>query len=691
MSDKYCVLQDDLKDCGICSLLSIIKYYHGDVSKEYLRELTKTSKAGVNAINILRTARELGFEAYGMKGKIKDLKSNLLPLIAHLKIDQKYYHFVVVYKIDVKKDKILVMDPARGYLLITFSNFMNLSTNYYVVLKPKQIIPKIVVNNNFFDEVKKSLIKYKIVGIIILIISFLYTILNILGSYHFKLLFEELDITSNNSLFTLFIVLSLIIVFKFIINLCRNKLVNDLNFLLDKTIIRKAFCHIINLPYLYYKNHTNGDLLTRINDLGNLKELISHFFVSVLVDVFLAIGIIIIMLMINVALSLIIIFTLILYGAIVIINFLLVKKDIRENYQKAGSVNNYLVEALASFETIKNLSLQKYVLGKFEYQYNEYNLHKKSILDRVNYEVFWKNSVLMIGNLLVMYAGICCIKDNQLTITSLVTFITLSNYLVEPIKNLLDLSIAFENTKESFRRIKEIYQIPDEDVLNSSKNEFIKLQGRIEINNVGYSYNGTDKVLDDFSLEIQEGQKVLICGASGSGKSTIIKLLIKYLDNNYTGNITVDGYDLKKINLNVLRKNICYTSQNEYLYTDSVYENITLGRKIKYQDFLDLAKNLFIDEIVKNSSLGYQYLIENNGENISGGERGRLLLARSLVDKYNIYIYDETFSAIDIDKERKILKYLFNKYQDKTFIIVSHRASNIDLFDQKIDFKGVVE
>jgi len=181
---------------------------------------------------------------------------------------------------------------------------------------------------------------------------------------------------------------------------------------------------------------------------------------------------------------------------------------------------------------------------------------------------------------------------------------------------------------------------------------------------------------------------VLISGKSGSGKSTLVKLLIKYLDNNYQGNITIGGYDLRDIDVFSLRNNVCYVSQNEFLYTDTVYENITLGRKIKYKDFLDICKNLFVNEIVKNSSLNYNYVIENNGENISGGEKERIIIARSILQKASIYIYDESFSEIDIKKEREILKYLFDRYPDKTFIIISHRFSNEDLFSKRITIGG---
>ena len=117
-----------------------------------------------------------------------------------------------------------------------------------------------------------------------------------------------------------------------------------------------------------------------------------------------------------------------------------------------------------------------------------------------------------------------------------------------------------------------------------------------------------------------------------------MQLLTRYLDNNYQGDITIGGYDLKYIDVLSLRKNICYVSQSEYLYTDSVYENISLGKKIKYNDFLDVSKNLFVNEIVNNSSIGYNYVIENNGENISGGERARIIIAPYFAKQIFIFL-----------------------------------------------------
>ena len=687
MSDKYCILQDDLKDCGVSCLLSVIKYYGGDVTREYLKEMTNTTKSfGVNALNLIRTARNLGFESYGLKGKINTLKLNYLPVIAHVILENKFGHFMVIYQIDLKKDKILVMDPSRGYVSYSKSQFEKISSGNFLFLKPKTVIPKLVEEKSGLNILKNTITKYKSLFIIVFLLSFLYTLLNIVSSYHFKILYDESNSMQTIDLKNIFYFLSCLLIFKGIINLLRNHLINSFNFILDKTLVKDAYRHIIYLPFLYYKNHTNGDLFTRINDLGNVKELISNFFISIFVDLVLALFIFIMLLKINVSLSLIILGSLLIYSFVIIIYNANMQRIIKNVYASSSKVNNYLVESLASFETIKNLSIEEYVCKKFNYEYGEYNAKNQVLLQKINTQAMFKNIILTLSNLLLIYFGIIKVQNNFLSITSLITLITLANYLIEPVKNILDLQLVYLNTKESIRRIKEIYAIPKEKVSYNPKSNIKTLLGRIDMDNVSYSYDGIVKVLDNTSLEIKEGSKVVIYGKSGCGKSTLMQLLTKYLNNDYAGNITIDGFDLKDIDLYTLRKNICYVSQNEFIFSDSVYENITLGRKILYKDFLQIAKNLFIDEIVRNSTLSYNYVLENNGENISGGEKARILLARSLLQKANVFIYDETFSNIDIDKERRILEYLFTKYQDKTFIIISHRISNEDLFDKKIMF-----
>ena len=244
------------------------------------------------------------------------------------------------------------MDPAIGFSSYSFSNFMKISTSYYLVMKPRVVIPNLTIDDNYQNKIKNIVKNYKYVFITIIIVSIFYLILNIVESYQFKILFEE-----SSEIKIIFIVLLTLLLIKIILNYLRNNLINLFNVILDKVLVKDAFYHIINLPYLYYRNHTNGDLLTRINDLGNAKELISNLFVSIFVDLVLAIVILIFMINIDYLLSLITVLSLFLYGLIVFINGKLLKKIIRKNYQNSSLVNNYLVESLSSFETIKNLSI----------------------------------------------------------------------------------------------------------------------------------------------------------------------------------------------------------------------------------------------------------------------------------------------------------------------------------------------
>ena len=687
MSDKLTVLQDDLKDCGVCSLLSIIKYYKGNVSKEYLRELSNTSIDGVTALNLLKCAREIGFEAYGIKGNINHLNKNVLPVIAHIIVDKKYPHFVVVYNIDYRKKQVLIMDPACGFAYYSFDDFITMSTNYYLIMKPKCKIPNLVESNSYVNIIKKIVFQYKRVFITIIIVSLFCMVFSIIESYQFKLLYEEYSQIMDSDVKMVFYFLLFLAFIRLLFNYIRSNLLNMFNIILDKTIIKDAYYHIINLPYLYYRNHTNGDLLTRINDLGKVKDLVSNLLVSIFVDLTLAIVILIVMLNINSSLTIITITSLLLYSLIIFVNMHFIMKKIRINYKNASIVNNLIVESLASFETIKNFSLQKYIYKNFVKEYDLFSNNTKILLKRVNIESVLKTGLISIGNLIVIYLGINKIHNNIMSLSSLITYMSLSNYLIEPITKILNLSVLYQNVKESISRIKEIYCIPKESYLKSN-NSINFINGSINISNVSYSYNGVDNVINNISFNISDGEKVLISGESGCGKSTLVKLLIKYLDSNYQGCITIGGYDLKDIDIFSLRNNICYVSQNEYLYNNTVYENITLGKDIKYSNFLKVAKSTFVNEIVKNSSIGYNYCLENNGENISGGERERIIIARSILKNANIYIYDESFSEIDVNRERKILEYIFNLYPMKTIIIISHRLSNEDLFNKKIIVGG---
>ena len=167
----------------------------------------------------------------------------------------------------------------------------------------------------------------------------------------------------------------------------------------------------------------------------------------------------------------------------------------------------------------------------------------------------------------------------------------------------------------------------------------------------------------------------------------MLKLLLKFHEIK-RNSIFIDDIDINDYSKTCLQDNICYISQNEILFTDTIYNNIKLNRNISDEKIYDITKSYYIDEIYKNSNLGVNTLVEENGFNLSGGERQRIVLGRSLVREFNVLIIDEGLNQVDVSLERKILKNIMKDYEDKTIIIISHRLENMDLFERVIKFKN---
>ena len=270
--------------------------------------------------------------------------------------------------------------------------------------------------------------------------------------------------------------------------------------------------------------------------------------------------------------------------------------------------------------------------------------------------------------------------DKSLSVGSLITYNSLLLYFITPIRNSIDFYREFYYVKNSIKRIDNILNYKYEKL---DKESNLNINGPICVKKLEFSYNNKNNILKNISFKIEKNSKVLILGPSGSGKSTILKILYKYYEIPRE-KIYINNYDINDLTLKDIRNNITYISQNEIIYTDTIKNNIILGRNISDDDFIKISKLTYIEDILNKNNLSYDYLLEENGANISGGQRQRIILARSLLKKAKIILIDEALNEVDINLERKILKNIFENFKDKTIVIVSHRKNNIDLYDQVI-------
>ena len=686
MKKKLVVLQEGNKDCGVCCLLSIIRYYNGNISLNKLMEMTKTTKNGTTFYNLSEAASKIGMasKAYYVDD-FNNISVYSCPFISQV-IRNGYTHFVVVYKIS--KDKLLIMDPALGSLYMSREKFLNIWTGYIMMFEKVKILP------NYKDEKYINKLLYGLIlnnkKIIVncLLLTLMFCFLTIGYSVYLKVMIDKVLNQDKYLLIVISLIFFIVILFRSLTNLFRNQMLSYFNMRVDISLFLNSFKRILLLPYNYYKNKTTGEIISRVNDLSYIKQIISQLLTTVFLDIVLLLFSLVCLYFINSKMFVISFFIAILYVIIIFIYPRFIKTKIYESQAEVAKVNSYLVESISGLETIKGLRCEKMVNDRLESYYTkaqatifDYNIISNGVL-------FLKDLIFYVGVLLINYVGCVDIMNGNFTVGSLLTFNTILGYFLNPLQNFIDLADDYVYVKGVFKRANGLYEVKLDDL--ESKNG-LRVEGDISFNNLDFSFNGKDQILKSIKIEFKAKEKILLLGNSGSGKSTLLKILYKYYDVS-RGMVLVNGIDINDFSISDIRDDIIYVSQNETLYTGSIKDNILLNRDIDYKDFLDMCCYLEVDNIIKDNLLGYDFLLEENGANISGGERQRIILARALFKKGNVILIDEGLSQMDIDLERRVLKRIFSIFKDKMIIVVSHRFNNMDLYDKVFKLKdGMVD
>lgn len=625
---------------------------------------------------------EIGLNSKGYQiTEIDKLSEIQKPFISQVHINN-YSHFVVIYKI--KNNKLTIMDPAKGLITLSQDEFKSIYTGYILLLEPSRALPVYQNSNYVLNIVKMIIHNNKSLIMNLLLITILIMLFTFIYSYHFKIIIDNVISTNNFNLLIVTIIFLIILSLKISLEFLRNNLLLYLNQKIDLSIITTTIDKIISLPYSYYKNRTTGEMISRINDLFYIKNVISKFILTIFLDILLAICTLIILFKISWKMTLILLIITILYFLI----FLIYKNSIKtmtNNLQESNAkVNSLLVESISSYETIKGLSLESKFKNKINRSYLKFISSNLTIEKLSNQEAFLKDLFEGIFLLFTIYLGAKSIMDKSLTIGSLITYNTLLYYFISPIKNLFNFYKEFIYVKNSMQRINNLLNVKYEKL---DKTTNLLLDGNIYLKNLSFSYNKQKNILNNINLNIVSSTKLLILGSSGSGKSTLLKLIYHYYQVN-RGMIYFGSYDLNDFTIKDIRENVTYISQNELLYTDTIRNNVILDREVSEEEFINVCRITYLENIIKDNLLSYNFMLEENGANISGGQRQRIILARSLLKKSKIILIDEGLNEIDINLERKILKNIFKFYQDKTIIIVSHRHDNMDLYDSVISIEN---
>lgn len=685
----YCIKQHDITDCGAACLATISKQNGYKTSISKIREAAGTDKQGTNVYGLIRAAEELGFSAKGVRGTKESFFSEFpLPCIAHVVVDGELLHYVVIHKIT--KKSIIIADPAKGIIKLKPEEFFGEVhkenkppeyqwTGIIVMLVKNETFKKGNENKGLFGRFLCLLIPQKSILFHIFLASLIYTVLGILGAFYFKALVDDvLPDALAETLTTLSVGVIVLNVFKVLLNAFRSHLLLYLSQKLDISLLLGYYYHVIGLPMNFFGTRKVGEIVSRFNDAGKVRDAISGATLTIMIDTIMAVAGAVILYIQNSVMFGISVIIVVFYAIMVIAFNKWYEKLNRKEMEDNARLTSYLVESLNGIQTIKAYNAGCKVKMETETRFirllkSIFNLGWAS-----NLQLSLKTFAELIGGVVILWVGGVSVINGDMTIGGLITFNSLLVYFLDPVKNLINLQPELQTAMVAADRLGEILDLESEKTCSENKKiRDMDLSGDIEIKNLNFRYGTRNLVLQDINLKIEKGQKIAFIGESGSGKTTLSKLLL-HLYKAHSGEILFNGTNIEDIQIETLREKIAYIPQETFLFSGSIIENLSLGMdNVTMEEIVKAAKIAQAHEFINGLPLRYETRLEENGANLSGGQKQRLAIARALLKKPDILILDEATSNLDVITENAITK-MVNEYAvNMTVIFIAHRLNTI--------------
>ena len=718
------VRQHDTTDCAAACLAMVCLHYKKEVTITRLRDMMGTDLKGTNLVGLQKAANELGFTTAAVRVDRENFLSDFsLPCIAQVITDQGLAHFVVVFKKTTIKDEgarrkhmlqdaetrkeeekkgkkhkckdyVIIGDPGTELKKISLDEFYKNFTGVLLLLNPTSEFKggklgsrdgkdgkdgksgKYGMMKRYIDLLlpQKKLFFYAILS------SVITTILGIASSMFNKILMDEvLPYGLNNLLVTLILVFSVVSITSTLIGFVRQWVLIHLSIKIDIPLMLGYFGHIFNLPMKFFATRKTGDITTRYSDADTIKSIFTSIALSLVMDISMAVITGIILFRMNAML-----FSISLFMALVSILLVLVykqpyKRINEESMAQSAALNSQMIESLRGIETVKCNANEQTELDNLEREYMK-SLKISLRSSRISTTQGLISSFISTGfSMLTTYVGISQVLNGEMTLGGFMAFSTLSSYFTSPLSNLIGLQMQIQEASISMKRLTEIMDYPaeNETAEGMEQSEMEKVEGDIEFKDVTFRYGNRAPALDHISFTIPAGKKVALVGSSGSGKSTITKLLLKYYDPE-DGEIDVNGVNLAEYSNHSVRRAIAYVPQNVELFSKTIYDNIRISRMDATLDEVkEAAKKADAHEFIRHLPLQYNTYLEEAGNGLSGGEKQRIGLARAFLKDSNLYILDESTSNLDFATETLIFNMIYEQLADRSMLIVAHRLSTI--------------
>lgn len=625
---------------------------------------------------LAKIAKDNDFKVKIKKLNLKNLHLYKAPFI-FLKKDLTYF---VVLKLDFNNQQALIFDGGKEARQISYEELHNLSSDKILILAHKLLNDSVKFGFSWFY---KRMLSYKGIVLQILLASFVMQLFGLVTPLFTQVVLDK--VLLHHSISTLNVIAFAffsVIVFESLLSLSRNYIFTHTTTKIDAKLGSELFTHLLSLPMVYFENRKVGNIAARIRELDNIRDFIANKSVSVILDLLFSIVFILMMLLYSVKLTFVSLAFVICIALIYFFITPILRARLEDKFQMGAASNSYLVESITGMQTIKSLAIEGSMKKYWEDYLAKYLKSSFNLSNLSNIASTFANSLQKLMTLAILYFGVGLVIDGSLSVGQLIAFQMFANQFSAPIMRLVSLWNELQQAILSVDRLGDILNTPQEQTTNKpiSLNQ---VSGNIKFDNVSFKYSpNSNYVLNNLSFNLQANKSIGIVGRSGSGKSTITKLIERlYIPNE--GSIYIDGIDLRHLNPYVLRSNLGVVLQENYLFSGSIKENISLSKpSASMQEIINVCKIAGAHDFISELSAGYDTLVGERGSALSGGQRQRIAIARALLHNPRVLIFDEATSALDYESEKIITSNLSLIKQNKTFIIIAHRLSTVKDCDE---------
>ncbi|MFT6000629.1 MAG: ABC-type bacteriocin transporter [Neolewinella sp.] len=682
---KKTVKQHDRTDCGAACLASIAAHYRLGLPIARIRQQADTNAKGTNLLGLINAATKNGFTAQGVRADAEALTTVSLPAIAHLVLNERSHHFVVVYRIG--KRSVKIMDPATGRMeKRPLSVFLEQWTGVLLLIAPGEVFAPGEKRTNLRQRFTQLLAPHRGTLVQALAGALIYTVLGLSTAIYLQKITDFVLISGNTALLNLLSVSMLILLaLSVFLGAMKSVMVLRTGQLIDAKLILGYYQHLLRLPQRFFDTMRTGEIISRISDAVKIRAFINDVAINLLVNIFIIVFSFCLMFTYYWKLALVMLIVIPLYACTYYLANRLNRRRERALMESAAELENQLVESINSIRTIKQLRLEAHANKETESRFvHLLNAGYRSGLNAV----FSGTTAETIGRfftIILLWGGSSFVISGAISPGELLGFYALIGYFTGPARNLIGMNKKIQNAIIAADRLFEIVDLLPEQGQKATVTLTPELIGDLRFRDVHFSYGAGREVFSALDLTLQAGTITGIVGESGSGKSTVASLVQKLYPLN-GGQVTLGGLDLEYIETDSLRSHIGVVPQRVDLFAGTLLENITIGaEQTDMKKVLDLCRELGLLSFIERLPEGFHTYIGENGVNLSGGQRQRIALARAIYRDPQILLLDEATAALDSVSEAYVQQVVNRmRSEGKTILLIAHRLSTVLEADQII-------